>query len=249
MQIKTKGIVLKVQDYNENDKLLSVLTEDRGVIYAYASGARRMKSALATVSSMLCYGEFVLFKNRDKYTVDSAESERLFFGIRKDLDSLAYASYFCELCISAANPEEDAKEIMRLLLNTLHMLENKKVHPAMLKAIFELRLMSIIGYAPDLVACSSCGEFEKEYYWFDVSSGSVTCTDCRPQCANGEILLSKAAFLATRHIVYAPMEQLFSFRLGENALIELSNAAEKYAVTQMDKVYPTLEFLNSIRSF
>ena len=45
------------------------------------------------------------------------------------------------------------------------------------------------------------------------------------------------------------MEQLFSVRIGENSLIELSVAAEKYAVTQMDKVFPTLEFLNSIRTF
>ena len=119
----------------------------------------------------------------------------------------------------------------------------------MLKAIFELRLMSIIGYSPDLIACSECGEFEKVAYWFDVSSGSATCTDCRPNGANGEILLSKAAFLAARHIVYAPPEQLFSFRIGEKSLVELSVAAEKYAVSQMDKVFPTLEFLNSIRSF
>ena len=249
MQIKTRGIVLKAQDYNENDKLLIILTEDKGVLYAYASGARRMKSSLATVSSMLCYGEFVLFKNRDKYTVDSAESERLFYGIRNDLDALSYASYFCELCLHAANPEEEAKEILRLLLNTLHMLENNKVHPALLKAIFELRLMSLIGYTPDLIACSECGEFEKSAYWFDVLGGSVTCTDCRPNGATGEILLSKAAFLAARHIVYAPMEQLFSFRIGENSLIELSNAAEKYSTRQIDKILPTLEFLNSIRSF
>ncbi len=249
MQIKTKGIVLKSQDFNENDKLLSILTEDRGVVYAYASGARRLKSALSPVSGMLSYGEFVLFKNRDKYTVDSAESERLFFGIRKDLDSLAYASYFCEVCLAAANPEEDAKDILRLLLNTLHMLENKKANPAVLKAIFEIRLMSIIGFAPNLIACSNCGEYEKSYYWFDLNTGSATCSDCKPRGEANEVLLSKAAFLAARHIVYAPMEQLFSFRIGENALIELSVAAEKYAITQMDKVFPTLEFLNSIRSF
>ncbi len=247
MQIKTKGIVLKAQDFNENDKLLAILTEDMGVIYAYASGARRMKSALAPVSGMLSYGEFVLFKNRDKYTVDSAESERLFFGLRKDLDSLAYASYFCELCLFSANPEEEAKDILRLLLNTLHMLEKGKISPQMLKAIFELRLMSIIGYTPALVACSSCGEFEKEFYWFNVTTGSVTCTECKPIMESGDMLLPKAAFMAGRHIVYAPMEQLFSFRISENALKALSAAAEKYTVTQMDKVFPTLEFLNSIR--
>ena len=82
MQIKTKGIVLKVQDYNENDKLLSVLTEDRGVIYAYASGARRMKSALATVSSMLCYGEFVFFKNREKIARGNSRNPRVFLHDR-----------------------------------------------------------------------------------------------------------------------------------------------------------------------
>ena len=72
MQIKTKAIVLKAQDYNENDKLLALLTEDRGVIFAYAFGARKMKSKLSAVSSMLGYGEFVLFKNRDKYTLEES---------------------------------------------------------------------------------------------------------------------------------------------------------------------------------
>ncbi len=249
MQIKTKAIVLKAQDYNENDKLLALLTEDRGVIFAYAFGARKMKSKLSAVSSMLGYGEFVLFKNRDKYTLDSAESERLFFGIREDLDKLSYASYFCELCLNVIPAEEPSKAVLSLLLNTLHFLENGKIDPTVLKAIFELRLMSMIGYTPDLVACSECCEYEKEAYWFDTRMGKVTCLDCRQNPGKDELRLSKAAFFAARHIVYAPPEQLFSFRIGGNAKIELAVAAEKYAVTQTEKSYPTLEFLNSIRSF
>lgn len=249
MQIKTKAIVLKVQDYNENDKLLTLLTEDRGVVFAYAFGARKMKSRFSTVSSMLCYGEFVLFKNRDKYTLDSAESERLFFGIREDLDKLSYASYFCELCLNVIPAEEPSKAVLSLLLNTLHFLENGKIDPAVLKAILELRTMSMIGYTPDLVACSECCEFEKEAYWFDTRMGKVTCLDCRPDPGKDDVRISKAAFFAARHIVYAPPEQLFSFRVGENTKIELAVAAEKYTVIQTDKSYPTLEFLNSIRSF
>lgn len=249
MQIKTKAIVLKAQDYNENDKLLSLLTADEGVVFAYAPGARKLKSSLAAVSSMLCYGEFVLFKSRDKYTVDSAESERLFFGIREDLDSLAYASYFCELSLSIVNREEAANEMLKLLLNTLYMLENKKTDPSVLKAIFELRSMSIIGYMPDLIACSHCCEYDKERFWFDPQMGKVTCTDCKPTPDEREMPMSKAAFFAARHIIYAPPEQLFSFRIGEKAKIELSCAAEKYTIIQTERAYPTLEFLNSIRSF
>ncbi len=249
MQIKTKAIVIKSQDYNENDKLLTLLTEDRGVIFAYAFGAQKIKSRFSAASSMLCYGEFLLFKNRDKYTLDSAESERLFFGIRENLDKLSYASYFCELCLNVVPAEEPSKNILSLFLNTLHFLENGKIDPVVLKAIFELRTMSIIGYTPDLVACSECFEFEKDCYWFDIQMGKVTCLECRPVSTEDDVRLSKAAFLAARHIVYAPVEQLFSFRVGESAKMELALAAEKYTVVKTDKNYPTLEFLNSIRSF
>ena len=110
MQIKTKAIVLRAQDYNENDKLLTLLTKERGLVFAYVFGARKMKSRLSAVCSMLCYGEFVLFENKGKYSVDNAESERLFFGIRQDLEELAYASYFCELCAGIVPAEEPAEE-------------------------------------------------------------------------------------------------------------------------------------------
>ncbi len=249
MQIKTKAIVIKAQDYNENDRLLSLLTEDRGVVFAYAPGARKLKSKLSTMSSMLCYGEFVLFKNHDKYTIDSAESECLFFGIRKDLDKLSYASYFCELCQTVITSEEPSADILKLFLNTLFFLENGKVSAPVLKSILELRVMSTIGYTPDFVACSECYEYEKEYYWFDVQAGKNVCIDCKPKPGENDMGLSKAAFLAARHIVYAPIEQLFSFRIGEKATVELSLATEKYVLVQTDRTYQTLEFLNSIRSF
>ncbi len=248
MQIKTKAIVLRAQDYNENDKLLTLLTEERGLVFAYVFGARKMKSRLSAVCSMLCCGEFVLFENKGKYNVDSAESERLFFGIRQDLEELAYASYFCELCAGIIPAEEPAGEMLRLLLNTLHMLENKKMTAPQLKAIFELRTMCLMGYAPNLVACSKCGHYDREMFWFNLEQGSAVCMDCKsagdPQY---DMPMRKAVFLAARHIVYAPPEKLFSFKLGEKSAEELSLITEKYTALQTDKIYPTLEFLNSTK--
>ena len=246
MQIKTKAIVLRAQDYNENDKLLTLLTEKRGLVFAYVFGARKMKSRLSSVCSMLSYGEFVLFENKGKYNVDSAESERLFFGIRPDLDKLSYASYSCLLCSGIIPAEEPAEDMLRLLLNTLHMLENRKLPAQQLKAIFELRAMCITGYAPNLVACSECGRYDKDMFWFNLEQGCVTCMDCKPEGdAQYDMPMQKAVFLAARHIVYAPAEKLFSFRLGEKAAEELSFITEKYTALQTDKKYPTLEFLNS----
>ena len=248
MQIKTKAIVLRAQDYNENDKLLTLLTEERGLVFAYVFGARKIKSRLSAVCSMLCYGEFVLFENKGKYNVDNAESERLFFGIRQDLEELAYASYFCELCAGIIPAEEPAEEMLRLLLNTLHMLENKKMPAPQLKAIFELRSMCLTGYAPNLVACSECGHYDKELFWFNLEHGRVTCMDCKPAGdPQYDMPMQKAVFLAARHIVYAPPEKLFSFKLGEKSAEELSLLTEKYTALQTDKIYPTLEFLNTLK--
>lgn len=246
MQIKTKAIVLRAQDYNENDRLLVLLTEDMGLVYAYAFSARKMKNSLSTAASMLCYGEFVLFRNRDRYTVDSAEPERLFFGIRENLESLSAASWFCELAINTVNREEASPDILKLLLNTLCFLEKGKYPVLMLKAIFELRTVSLVGYAPNIIACSQCCVYDKERYWFDPKLGKVTCTDCRPNPVPGELPLSKAAFFAARQIVYGAPEQVFSFRIGEKALEELSGAAEKYILTQLDSKFPTLDFLKTI---
>ena len=248
MQIKTKAIVLRAQDYNENDKLLTLLSEERGLVFAYVFGARKMKSRLSAVCSMLSYGEFVLFENKGKYNVDSAESERLFFGIRQDLEELAYASYFCELCSGIVPAEEPAGDMLRLLLNTLHMLENKKMPAPLIKAIFELRAMCIAGYAPNLVACSECGHYDREMFWFNLEQGCVTCMECRPAGdAQYDMPMQKPVFLAARHIVYAPPEKLFSFKLGEKSAEELSLITEKYTSLQTDKNYSTLEFLNSTK--
>lgn len=249
MQIKTKAIVLKATDYNENDKLLILLTEEMGIVYAYAPGARKIKGKLSPSVSMLCYGEFVLFKKNDKYVIDSAEPERLFYGIRENLDSLAFASYFCEICIETVTSEEKQTDILKLFLNTLHFLETKKMDSTILKSIFELRMMSLIGFAPELIACSECGDYQKNSYWFDCRNGNATCTECKAGGNKDDVLISGSAFLAARHITYAPLNQLYSFKIGENAKIELSIACEKYFITQIDKKLPTLDFLNSIRSF
>lgn len=249
MQIKTKAIVLKSTDYNENDKLLVLLSEDLGIVYAYAPGAKKLKGKLSPSVSMLCYGEFVLFKKGEKYIIDSAEPERIFYGIREELDSLAYASYFCETCIETVTSEESQTDVLKLLLNTLHFLENKKIDATILKSIFELRMMAIIGFAPDLIACNECGDYEKEKYWFSCKNGNAVCTDCKKSGESDDICISGATFLAARHITYSPLKQLFSFKIGDNTKLELSIICEKYFLLQIDKKFPTLDFLNSIRSF
>ncbi len=99
MQVKTDGIVLKEQKYNENDRLLTILTRNQGLIYTFARGADKLKSRLASSTKQFCYSDFVLFKNKDRCLVDNADIKKVFFGISSSLTKLALSSYIAELCI------------------------------------------------------------------------------------------------------------------------------------------------------
>lgn len=86
-------------------------------------------------TELLCYSHFVFFKNRDRYIVDAADSNRMFFKIRQDIVALSLASYFAQFAKTLLPEGEPAHKQLKLLLNSLHMLENGR-HPLVVKAVF-----------------------------------------------------------------------------------------------------------------
>ncbi|HAB00625.1 MAG TPA: hypothetical protein DCE08_03925, partial [Ruminococcaceae bacterium] len=55
MQFKTDGIVIRQQKINDNDRYLTILTRDSGVIHAYANRANSIRSPFCTSTSLMCY--------------------------------------------------------------------------------------------------------------------------------------------------------------------------------------------------
>ena len=157
MQTATDALVLRDRKLDEQDRLLTLLSAEQGIITAYAKGAGRMKGSMAGATELLCYSHFVLFQNRDRCFADRAEANTLFFGIRGNLEKLTLATYFAQLCCELIPENEPAAEELRLMLNTLYYLEQGKLPPLQLKAILELRLLTLTGYMPDLIACRECG--------------------------------------------------------------------------------------------
>lgn len=122
MNSTTKGLVIREQTTGENDRLVTLLTADHGLVRAFVRGGKQLKNRRAAATSLFCYGEFALYRGRDAYTVDSAAPIEVFFGLRQDIDRLAAAQYFAQLSYELAAEEQPAPELLRLLLNTLHLL-------------------------------------------------------------------------------------------------------------------------------
>lgn len=246
MQCVTCGIVIRVKSVGD-DRLLTILTEDYGVISAAARGANKPRGKLTSSTELFCYSRLVLFRYRDSTTVDSAEVERSFFELRKDLSALALASYIAELCCELAPPEEEAKEYLRLVLNTLYMLSKNKKPIWLLKPLFELRLLTMAGFMPDLTACSGCGCFESESgMYFSFETGEISCADCYDKNNKNLVLVPAAVLAAMRHIIYSRFEQLYSFLLPEEALRLLSSISEQYLKYHLQRDYRSLEFFYSV---
>lgn len=254
MQLKTTGIILRDTKTNE-DRLLTVLTEGYGVLFAYANGANRTRSKLAASTELLCYSDMVLFRSRDRHTVDKADSKRIFFGIRGDLDKLALASYLAELTIELAPHGEEAGAYLSLLLNTLHLLETGGRPMAQLKALYELRILTLSGYMPNLVACRECGRYEADGMQFFPRHGELVCGDCIASEGahgidkTGGIPVGPGLLQAMRHIVYSEPGKLFAFSLTADGLARLEKLSEYYLKYQVEKTFPTLEFYHGLTGY
>ena len=214
-----KGVVLREIAFGEHDKLFDLFTEN-GVCTVRARGVRKQGSKYAAVTQSFSYGEFCLRQSGKHLFLDSAVPINQFFALRNDLESLALASYFAELLRNTAT-QQPQPQILRLFLHCLHYLCEHTRPPLQIKAIFELRLATELGYAPNLLCCNVCGEFLPQQLYFRILQGDFVCKECRTAAGAEELSATAATLQAARHIIFSDFERLFLFKLRGQALEKL----------------------------
>lgn len=245
MRTNTDGLILKEQNIGEKDKLVTVLTRHNGLVRAFVRGAKSVNNRKNSSTGMFCFSKLCLYKTKESYIIDEAEPIELFFELRSDLEKLALAQYFSELIMTLVQEDEPAEEYLRLILNSLHFLAKGKMPTEQVKAITELRLMCIAGYMPNLVACDRCGEYETNTMYFDVEDGLLYCENCM---SNSMLFpLDIGLIKALRHIAFSDFEKIYSFKMEDSALPDLSYITEKYLLSKLQRNFKTLEFYNSIK--
>ena len=179
-KLSSDGLVVKEMSVGENDKLLTLLTREHGIIRAFSSGSKKISSKKFSASSLLSYANFSFVKTGDTYKIFEASPIDSFFDVGSDITLLSIAQYFCELAFTISPIESYAEDYLRLFLNSLHYLTRTNKNPLLVKAVTELRLAALSGYMPSLVACDSCAVYEDDIMYFDVRSGKLYCCECKP---------------------------------------------------------------------
>ncbi len=243
----TQGLVIKELNVGESDRLVTLFTRDYGIIKAFATGAKSIKSKRGAATSLLTYSSFTILRKKDTYKIQEASPIKMFFGVGSDIEVLALAQYFCELSNVFVTTGVPDGEFLRLILNSLHFLTEEKRYPPLIKAITELRVSVLTGFMPNLIACLECGKFEDDIMYFDITNGTLLCSDCKKDIKD-LIPLNRTLLSALRHIIYSEFQKLYSFSIPEKDADILSNITGKYITLQSDHRFATLEFYENIKN-
>ena len=242
----TKGIVLRETQTREADKILTVLTAERGRVAVIARGARRKNSPLAAASELLAFSELVLYERHGWLMLSEGSTIELWDGVRRDVELLALASYFAEMTESVTGEGEPAGEVLALLLNALYALDTLNKPRELVKGAFELKLLSLAGYEPLAAACSVCGATAPKEPLFDAEQGVVFCRACAGAAGRGLLPLDPGSLAAFRHVLGAERKRMLSFALRGETLTRFARACETFARVQLERDFRTLDFYKSL---
>ena len=240
---KVEGLILREVNYQDSDKLLDVLTKDRGLITLRARGVRSRSSRLRGACQLFCYSELTYFDRQGHETIQEAVSLEQFTGLRQDMEKLALASYFAQVAQTVSQADFFTDELLSLILNAFYALSALNRPKELVKAVFELRVCLIAGFAPQLDVCPVCGSSQPD--GFNVSQGSVQCLNCSG-LEGIRLPVCQGTLSALRYICNQTPKKLFSFQISDSALCELSAVCETYLVTQMERGFSALDFYKTL---
>ena len=171
-------------------------------------------------------------------------AQELFLPLRQDIERLALASYFAQVAEVLSREEDPDEALLSLTLNALAALSRPDPDSRKIKAAFEFRAACIAGYTPMLEGCVSCGSENPDR--FHVSGGFLSCAACPGDDTGLRLPLSPGSLAALRYLASCPPKRVFAFQIGESAQKELSDIAETYLLTQLERGFFTLDFYKSL---
>lgn len=142
------GIILKQSPVGEYDRVVSILTKERGKISAFARGARKPGNRLAAATNPFSFGTFKVYEGKSSYTVADADIQNYFEELRTDFIGAYYGMYFAEIADYYTRENNDEREMMKLLYQSLRALCAASLPNPLVRCIYECKSIAVNGEFP-----------------------------------------------------------------------------------------------------
>lgn len=196
---KTNALVIRLADFSESSKVVTLFTREFGKVAGLAKGAKRLKSSFEAALDLLAECR-VVFLRRSPSGLDLLTESQLISRFRpnsRNLSSLYSGYYLAELLDGLTEDYDPHPTLYDAAVATLAHLSGE-TNPRLALMRFELTLLREIGHLPDFDECTICGQpielGEAARLW--VSQGGLICSACgRPQYEHTEIEAGSVAVL------------------------------------------------------
>ena len=245
---RTEAVVIRSMDFSESDKIVTFFTRDFGKLRGIAKGAKKSKKRFSNTLELFSYISLLFFQkeNLGLARINNCSIIKAHMEIYKDIEKMAYGSYFIELINELVGEREKNNEVFNLLVDSLSMVNGHKPGEEIAR-IFEIRLLSLVGYQPQLQGCLTCGHrlSNGEMFWFSSVKGGVVCN----RCSHGQGNLSPISPGTLKILLLArdmDLRKIHRLIFSKQALIESKEAITNFIQYQMGKEPNSMKFLKKI---
>ena len=209
------GMVLSAAPVGDYDKLVVLLTRERGKIRAFARGARRPGSALMAAANAFAFGEFQIYEGRTSYTMSQASIRNYFGELMTDFEGACYGQYFLEFADYYTRENADGSDFLKLAYQSLRALLVPSLPRKLVRYIYELKAMTYSGECPQT--------FEQFSDWN----------------------LNPSTEYALQYVVAASVEKLYTFLLTEEVFAEFARVVTWLRKHYVEHRFKSLEILET----
>ncbi|NIP32711.1 DNA repair protein RecO [Candidatus Saccharibacteria bacterium] len=210
---RTESIVLKKEPWREYDRLYTLYTREAGKLQAIAKGSRRSLSRMAAHLEPFLITDVMIARGRQIDKLAGSEQVKNYKNLDQSVEKVALLSYCFELLDELTSYAQPDRRIFELACELLEISEANHLfreRSFLLARIFSLKLLSLLGYEPELKTCLECKRvIGEEGVYFNSTRGGIVCPSCAERLGNqllGQVTLSEPVLKVLRNI----QEQNFS---------------------------------------
>ncbi len=244
---RTQAVVLSHIEYGEADRILKLFTLEKGKISVIAKGVRKIRSRKAGHLEPFTLVQLFLAKGRNLDIVTQAETITLFTELKEDLRLLGLAAYIVEVLDRFTYEEGQNTALFRLLTTTLSRLESHP-RPKTVVHYYELRLLDLLGFRPQLFTCIDCSQsILAQDQFFSPLGGGAVCPKCGGSRAESWPVTSDV-LRYLRHFQRSTWGQLERVDIPNQIEPELADLITRYITYLLERKLNTPAFLQDIQA-
>jgi DNA repair protein RecO (recombination protein O) len=244
---RMQAVVLRRRDYNDADRVLTVFTPHAGKLDLIAKGIRKTTSRKAGHLELFAHVSILVAQARTWDIITEVATIESFRHLRGHLESISRASYVGELVDAFGEASDDSGHLWDLLLLALRELDAAESDPDLMLRWFELHLLSLAGFQPELFHCLGCGkELQPVDNFLHLHAGGIYCPECGAS-SSGAQLITVDILKILRHLQRSSWGAVRGLHVRPHILQAVESILYRYIVTILERQLKSADFVRRLQ--